>query len=100
MRFFGHHPQVLRSHIEAPYHQSGDDEFDIKNYLLRMYRVWSQEDNKKKLWDIRKKRLNPVFMAKTANKGIKHVMDFIEGLDVIIIFYRGYNPLDFTKLVG
>ena len=38
--------KVLRGFTEAPYHQSGDDEFDIKNYLGLLYRVWSQPANK------------------------------------------------------
>lgn len=87
MRLFGHHPQVLRTG-ETPYHQSGDDEYDIKSYLLKMYRIWSQPENKEKLLQIRREKLIPIFMAKTANKGIKEVMDFVKAPDIKNIFEK------------
>ena len=52
----------------------------MKNYLELLYRVWTLPENRNKLWDCRKNKLPPVFMAKTANKGAQAIMDFIKAI--------------------
>ena len=80
MRFFGHHPQVIIGRVEAPFHQSGDDQFDVKSYLQLLYRVWKLDENVEKLNRLPKlygPKASPIFMAKTGNKGIKKIIEFI-----------------------
>ena len=93
MRFFGHHPQVIIGKTETPFHQSGDDEYDVKNYLQLVHRIWKLDDNKRKLDHLALKRLRgqqTVFMAKTANKGIKKIMAFVEA-------HPDFIPLSYIK---
>ena len=78
MRFFGHHPQIVIGRVEAPYHQSGDDEYDMKSYLQLLSRVWRLESNRLKMEKLEKNKTRQVFMSKTANKGMGAIMEFIK----------------------
>jgi len=66
---------VIIGRVEAPFLQSGDDEFDVKSYLQLLYRVWKLEENEEKMKNLDSNQ--PVFMAKTGNKGIKKIMEFV-----------------------
>jgi len=82
MRFFGHHPQIIRAFMEAPYRITGDDKKDMENYLSHLWIMWKSKgsflDNPKKIRKLRAANKDFFFMAKTGNAGIRKILDFIE----------------------
>lgn len=81
MRFFGHHPQIIRGLQEAPFRTTGDIKKDMEYYLTHLWTLWTVNgpyiDNKRKIMELRKAKKEFYFMAKTANSGINKIVDFI-----------------------
>ncbi|CBY37257.1 unnamed protein product [Oikopleura dioica] len=82
IRFFGHHPQVVHGFMESPYHDTGNAIFDVKSYLNHAWLMWKQKndvvDNISKIKQLIEKEQKINFLGKTANSGIKKIVNFVQ----------------------
>ena len=68
--------------MEAPFRSTGDIKKDMENYLSHLWIMWKSKgpyyDNPRKIRELEARNKEYFFMAKTANNGIKTIVDFIE----------------------
>jgi hypothetical protein len=68
--------------MESPYHDTGNATFDVKSYLNHAWLMWKQKndvvDNISKIKKLIENEKKIIFLGKTANSGIKKIVNFIQ----------------------
>lgn len=74
--------KVVHGFMESPYHDTGNAIFDVKSYLNHAWLMWKQKndvvDNISKIKQLIEKEQKINFLGKTANSGIKKIVNFVQ----------------------